>query len=357
MNNAFLHCHKLKAVIFLALGISWLASGAMAQTPQPLPPANEVFAPPATSSTLFSSRYTNAAWAPSSNTITDTLTPNPPQPENESWITSNPEQQTKVVVDSGRPGVFQGASFQATFLPDLVDPPDLTELELWSNFAFPMPTRESPLILTPGFQTRFLEGPNRPDLPGTLYDAYLQIRWMSKINDRWGIDLMITPGVHSDFKQGDDSAIRVPIRGLASYQWSPATKVILGVVYLDRSDVIPFPAGGVIYTPDDNTKWELIIPTPRYSRRISVDNLGESWVYLAAEFGGGSWAVKRASGQRDQLRARDYRFLAGWERKATSGITRRWEVGYVFGREYEFASGTPSYQPDGTILARMRLSY
>ena len=77
------------------------------------------------------------------------------------------------------------------------------------------------------------------------------------------------------------------------------------------------------------------------------------------EFGGGRWAINRpATGTPDTLSASDYRILFGYERKVTGGLTRRFEFGYVFGRELEFDSGAPvEVSLDDTFLVRAGFSY
>jgi hypothetical protein len=55
---------------------------------------------------------------------------------------------------------------------------------------------------------------------------------------------------------------------------------------------------------------------------------------------------------------RDIRILFGYERKLVGGVSTKFEVGYVFARELEFASGTPpDVSLDDTILVRAGFSY
>ena len=58
------------------------------------------------------------------------------------------------------------------------------DLEKWwalqSIFAVPCPTRNSPLVMTPGFDVQYLQGPKYSDLPPRLYDGYVDFRWLSQ---------------------------------------------------------------------------------------------------------------------------------------------------------------------------------
>ena len=47
----------------------------------------------------------------------------------------------------------------------------------------------------------------------------------------------------------------------------------------------------------------------------------------------------------------------GYERKVAGGLTRRFEVGYVFGREVEYDSATPDASLDDTLFLRTGLTY
>jgi len=261
-------------------------------------------------------------------------------------------------ISSSKEGIFQKLSFTGTWLDRRnADDFGLSEMELYGAFAFPMPTREKPLIITPGFETRFIDGPNSPDLPGQLYDAYLQFRWLGTINDCWAADVAVSPGVHSDFERWDDSAIRITGRALGVFTWSPSLKIVLGVAYLDRDDVSLLPAGGLIWTPSDDWNLNLVVPRPRIARRIWYDCYHEDWLYLAGEFGGGSWSIERVGGAQDVVTMRDFRVLFGLERKWPGGAGARLEAGWVFGRRAEYATVTPDIEPDDTVMLRGGITY
>lgn len=259
---------------------------------------------------------------------------------------------------SRKDGVFQKWTNRATYIHGSgEDDLGILDLESWVVFGFPFPTRDNPLLVTPGFGAHLLDGPVAPDLPGTLYDVYLQFRWLGKLNQFWGYDLVITPGVYSDFEEIDDEAWRISCRAIATFQWSPWAQVLFGVVYLDREDVTALPAAGVIYEPCDGVRWELIAPRPRYARRYYIDCHREDWWYIAGEFGGGSWSIQRPGGNADVVTLSDYRLLLGWEAKLHGGAGRRLEVGYVFGREIEFASATNTVELDSTFLVRGGITF
>ena len=59
----------------------------------------------------------------------------------------------------------------------------------------------------------------------------------------------------------------------------------------------------------------------------------------------------------DLLTYRDFRVLVGYQRKIIGGLSRRFEVGYVFGRELEFDSATPDVSLDDSLFLRAGLTY
>lgn len=262
-----------------------------------------------------------------------------------------------------RDGMFQKLTFQSTWLAggSEVDSFGMTDLELSTVLAIPIPSREHPLILTPGFTTHYLDGPSVSDLPPRVYDAYLQFRWFRRFTPRLAMDLAVKPGVYSDFQRDTDEALRITGYGAAIYDWTPTTRVVLGVAYLDREDVGILPVGGIIWKPNDEWEFKLVAPRPEIARRVYwFGQFGEQvkdWLYVAGEFGGDTWAIERADGTPDTFTYRDFRVLLGLERKAIGTLDGWVEVGYVFGREIEYDSPTPDISPSDTFLLRAGVTY
>lgn len=262
-----------------------------------------------------------------------------------------------------RNGVFQKIFFTGTWLPRFEDDSlGVSNLETGVVLGFPFLRRDTPLLVTPKFAVRYLDGTTTPDLPARLYDAAVEFRHLRKFGQGpWAMDVAVTTGYYSDFEHGDSDAFRVSGRGLAVYESSPAAKWILGVAYLNRAGASVLPVAGVIYEQTDDMRWDLIFPRPRVSWRLPGCPAGcgdDRWVYLGGEFGGGIWSVERpVSLTQDVLTYRDFRILAGYERKIIGGLSRRFEIGYVFGRELEFDSATPDVTLDDTLFLRAGMTY
>ena len=262
-----------------------------------------------------------------------------------------------------RDGVFQKLFFTGTWLPRLEnDSLGWGDLETGIVFGFPFFRRDTPLIVTPRFGVHLLDGPDAPDLPAQVYDTSFEFRHLRKFGaGPWAMDVAVTLGYYSDFERNDSDAFRITGRGLAVYESSAATKWVLGVAYLNRAGATVLPVGGVIYEPHPDMKWELIVPRPRIAWRMpgGISGSGdERWFYVGGEFGGGVWSIVRPTSQiSDLLTSRDYRVVLGCERKIIGGLSRRFEIGYVFGRELEFDSATPDISLDDTLFVRAGISY
>ncbi|MFM9011446.1 MAG: hypothetical protein ACKON8_11415, partial [Planctomycetota bacterium] len=214
-----------------------------------------------------------------------------------------------------KPGPLQQAIFTVTELPRLgQDGLGLTTLDTSLTIGLPAPTVESPLLLTPGFGTTFVDeaaGPGDPGLPAQLYESWLQARWLRKVGDRFGVDVAVAPGWYSDFVNDTPQAFRITGHGFGAWEARDDLRVVAGVIYLDRFDVNLLPAGGVLWTPTAVQRHELIFPRPRLAWRVADDGRSARWAYLAGEFGGNQWAVRRDGGARDVVVYHDYRLLVG----------------------------------------------
>ncbi len=230
--------------------------------------------------------------------------------------------------------------------------PGLLEQKWDSTWAFPTVSREYPLVITPGFRWVFFAGPATPDVPAQALDLTLDLRWICPLGEGWMLDVAVTPGLHSDFQQETSRAFRIPGRLIAVWEQAPGLKWLLGLTYLDRDDVQFLPVAGVIWTPDQCHRLELAVPKPRYAYCYSRQGDVSRWWYVAGEFGGGSWAVERASGQIDMLNYYDIRLVIGWERKSESSWNAFVELGYVFGRNLDYLNGPGTLEPDDAALVR-----
>jgi hypothetical protein len=259
-----------------------------------------------------------------------------------------------------KPGMLQQALSMATELPKLgADGLGLTTLEKTVTIGLPAPTVHSPLLLTPGFVATFVDKPAGADMPNELFEAYVQARWLRKVGKRLGVDLAVSPGWYSDFKNDTPQALRITGHGFGAWEASEDLRIVAGLIYLDRYDVNMLPAGGLLWTPSDDKRFELIFPRPRLAWRIAERPRASHWAYVAAEFGGNQWATQSNTGNDQVMVIRDYRLLAGWERRpAQLGLSWRVEGGWVTGRTVQYYfSNDQTFHPTDTFLVRAGVWY
>lgn len=255
-------------------------------------------------------------------------------------------------------GFFQKFSIIGGWLPDSgSNDLEVTELKTFLTVALPLPSSDFPLLITPNFEMRLLDGPKTTDLPARLYSTTMQFMWVPKISERLLGILAIEPGVYSDFDHYDAGAWRTLGRAILRYDWIPdRLQVGAGVLYLDRKDFNYLPVGGVIWMPIDDVRLELIFPQPRAGYRLGWNGKREDWVYLAGEIGGDSYSFTRTSGAREKAALFDLRLNLGIERVFNGGAGAKLEIGYVFDRKIDYFSATPELDLNPTVMVRAGFS-
>ncbi|HZZ72262.1 MAG TPA: hypothetical protein VFE24_08410 [Pirellulales bacterium] len=270
-----------------------------------------------------------------------------------------PLDAAPVKPSEGRDGVLQRFAFIDTWLPSIgPQGQENFDLELYAMLGIPIPSRESPLLITPGLQTHNWDNLGlSPNLPSDLYDAYAEILWLHKWSDDFETYAGVTPGWHGDWQNSHEKAWRLEAQVIGNYTYSPTLKLVLGLKYLDRPDVWGLPIAGFIWTPNDDVRYEAVFPKPKLAHRFLCTDRGEYWFYYGGELGGGIWGMVHTDGQLDVVYSKDYRLLIGIEDKMINGWTGRLEFGFVFGRKIQFESGLPQVEPADTLLVRTAIVY
>jgi hypothetical protein len=222
-----------------------------------------------------------------------------------------------------------------------------------------------PPFVQAGFSLTDLDTPLSYDLPGELYDVSLGASWMRKINDRWMLRLTASAAYASDGQNNSSDAwqFRGGVFGL--FQQTERWQWVVGALATGRNDLPVIPAAGAVWEPRRDLRIDLLLPRPRVSWLVFEKPDRQHWMYWQAGFTGGTWAFERPSGADDVLTYREWRFVLGWESVAPKqpgqfislGPKFGAEVGYAFGREFEFESGLPDIDPDSGVMLRAYLTY
>jgi len=256
-----------------------------------------------------------------------------------------------------RTGVFQRVNFNTLWVPKSgSNGLGMTELDLSAMFALPLPTPDSPLLLTPKFSTTFFDSGHWNE---TFYTTGLSMRWIRPIvRDKLTADFGFSVLYSGDFQVRASDALRFPVHIAGIWNFNPRTKVVFGVVYSDRRDSYNFfPMAGLIWTPNEDISVELLVPRMRVAQRVRWldSSAGEDWLYTAFEFGSGSWGHRFDPLIEGRVEYRDLRLLLGYERRTRFGLTFGLEVGYMFDRHMDFVNHRSS--PSDSVFLRLRSSF
>jgi hypothetical protein len=246
----------------------------------------------------------------------------------------------------------------------------INTINTWASFGIPVGLNPNPVLITPGFQLYLWDGPDAtgdppPTLPPNTYGAYLDVAWNPQINNWFSAELEVSPGIYTDFTHTTTDSLRILGRGMGVFTISPTMQFKLGVWYIDRLDIKLLPAGGIVWTPSPDARYEITFPAPKLAHRCSTIGNHDIWAYLRGEYGGGAWTCTRPAGgglpeMSDEFEYSDIRLALGVDvlPETKSGLRGYLEVGYSFNRVLVFRSGMPSkVDISDTVLVGGGLSF
>jgi hypothetical protein len=263
---------------------------------------------------------------------------------------------------------FQGPRFQYAYLGSGDGSYDLGINELETSLAFAFPNflwSGQPIYVLPSFSLDMWSGPSgvSADLPGQVYEAFLDAGWQTNPNNILGLETGLRVGVFTDFDTMNSDSLRVMGQALGKFRLSPQTTLKAGVMYIDRNEIKILPAGGILWQPNPYSRWDLYFPEPKISKYCRTIGTQDVWGYVAGEFGGGSWTIQRANGTDDSVDINDFRLLLGfeWGRSDLIRAGRRTgfiEGGWVFNREVVYdRNPADNFDPASTFLVRLGIGY
>lgn len=270
-------------------------------------------------------------------------------PEDESCATTtvaSPSQ--RMIIDTG---------VTATWLAP-VDGFGLSDVDAKASLIIPVFVKGSPLRLSLTGGSTFVSAPAALDVPTRLYAMTAELRWYIPLRESWGVDLGAGGGIFSDLEGSAGRGFRVTGRAILVKDINPRLKVSAGILYLGRKNLVAMPVAGLIYTPKDDLRVEILVPRPRVLKRIRQNGTREHWIYAGAEvFGGNTWSIQQSNGAEDTFIYKDNRILVGYETKSKGGLAGRIEAGYVFMRKASFSNDPATLDPGGTVMMRAGITY
>ena len=222
-----------------------------------------------------------------------------------------------------------------------------------------------PPFITTGYSFTHIDAPAAFDLPESLHDFSLGMAWMRRMNERWMARFIFNGAFASDMDNTSSDAWQIRGGGFALFRPNDRWSWAFGALATGRDDVPVIPAVGVIWEPSPVFRVNLTMPNPRVSFLLAESSTRQHWGYVGGGISGGTWAYDRASGAGERLSYREFRLLLGWESMTprlpgtfrSTGTRLNTEIGYVFGREFEFDSAGGDISLEDALLLRTGISF
>lgn len=265
--------------------------------------------------------------------------------------------------------LFQGTRFRHAYLygNDDMDALTINDTDVSVAFAFPnFFFSTQPIYIMPSFSLHSWDGPKTAtgaDLPALAYSAFLDVGWQSDPRRILGAEAGVRVGMFTDFDTATSESLRVMGRVIGRLRVTPQATVKLGVLYLDRERIKLLPAGGILWQPNPQTRFDLFFPEPKLSHYLSTLGATDTWWYVGGYYGGGAWTVKRRNDTVESIDINDIRLVLGmeWGRNDQIREGRRrgfLEFGYVFERELLFsATSADNLRLQDTFMIRAGIGY
>jgi hypothetical protein len=222
-----------------------------------------------------------------------------------------------------------------------------------------------PPFINTGYSFTRIDASAELDLPESLHDFSIGLAWMRRINDRWIARFMLNGAFASDMDNTSSDGWQIRAGGFALFRPNERWSWAFGALATGRNDVPVIPAVGVIWEPSSEFKVNLMMPNPRVSFLLAESSTRQHWGYVGGGLSGGTWAYDRDSGLEERLTYREFRLVLGWESIPprppgtfrTTGTRLNTEVGYVFGREFEFDRVGADISLADALLLRTGISF
>jgi len=269
--------------------------------------------------------------------------------------------------------LFQGPRFRHTWLPgtdgfDSKQPNSLESNDSDVSLVFAIPNflnSTRPLYIIPSYSQHVWEGPTVPgtDLPGNAFSGFLDIGWETNPQQTLGLELGVRVGVFSAFDAINSESVRVPAKALARLRLTPTSTLRAGVFYLDRNKIKLLPAGGLLWMPNQDTRFDLFFPEPKLAHYVSTLGNTDVWWYISGYYGGGAWTIKQTDGSDDEIDINDIRLSFGLEFGKSDQIRQGFrlgfiEAGYAFNRELIYrVRSTSSLDLENSFVIRAGFAY
>ena len=269
--------------------------------------------------------------------------------------------------------LFQGPRFRHTWLPGTdgfgsKKPTSLQTNDTDVSLVFAIPNflnSTRPLYIIPSYSQHEWDGPTQvgSDLPGSAFSGFLDAGWETNPQQTLGMELGVRVGVFSAFDAINSNSIRIQGKALGRLRLTPTATLRAGVFYLDRNKIKLLPAGGILWMPNQDTRFDLFFPEPKLAHYVATLGNSDVWWYLSGYYGGGAWTIKQTDGTNDEIDINDIRIMLGLEIGKSDQIRQGFrlgfiEAGYAFNRELIYrVRSTSNLDLDNSFVLRAGFAY
>jgi hypothetical protein len=211
---------------------------------------------------------------------------------------------------------------------------DISFVVTYPNFLF----SGQPIYIAPSFSLHLWDNPSGPpdfpalaDLPSKAYSAFLDTKFETDPDRIFGVEVMGRIGIFSDFSTMTSDSLRVAGGGNLKLRLTDTMLLKGGAFFTDRLKVKLIPAGGILWEPNDRTRFDIYFPKPKLASYLSTIGNNDVWWYIAGEYGGGSWTVKRGIAPilTDRYDQNDIRLIVGLEWGPSEWFREGRRIGFI----------------------------
>ncbi|MDA7977543.1 MAG: DUF6268 family outer membrane beta-barrel protein [Pirellulales bacterium] len=154
-----------------------------------------------------------------------------------------------------------------------------------------------------------------------------------RISDRVTFMLMGGANTLVDTSRVEADEVQLMLMAMGRIHWTDTLQMMVGAGYMGSQAPFPvMPMAGLEWKPRDDLHFNIMLPNPRVSYRMTDTGDSQWWSYLGGGPGGNTWYIERPDGITRPLRYSHFQLSLGVERRSIRGIAGGIEIGYAFGR-------------------------
>ncbi len=206
----------------------------------------------------------------------------------------------------------------------------------------------------------WFDRPGDAPIPDALYETSLRVGTLWRFADDWTLQVLLSPGLYSDFKDFDGDDFKVPGLILAFWQLNESVQLIGGAGVDIRRDLPVIPALGARWNFADDWTLLAVYPSPRieYAASQTVTT------FVGAELIRSAYRVAEDFGDRlgrpelnDQdMSYNEWRVGAGIRWSPRRAITVSIDGGWMGERQYNFDDRDFELTSEGAPYLQLSIS-